>query len=77
MKPSTFAWICLGFEGEIALFHERECVNEWNTASFSHNRKIDLGFPVDLTIVGHTDAQSTQHSGVIVYPERMLEFSLD
>lgn len=77
MKPSTFAWMCLGFEGEVALFHGRECVKEWNTASFGYNRKVDSGMPVDLAVVGHTDAKSTQHSGVIVFPERMLEFSLD
>ncbi|KAG7392231.1 hypothetical protein PHYPSEUDO_001335 [Phytophthora pseudosyringae] len=77
VKPSKFAWICLGVDGEVALFRGQERVKQWSAASFSSSRNVELGFPVDLTLLDQGDANTTQQSGAVVFPGRIHIFSIE
>ncbi|POM59511.1 hypothetical protein PHPALM_31749 [Phytophthora palmivora] len=60
-KPN-FAWICLGVDGEAALFRGQECVKQWSAASFSNTALKD--FHVDLILLNDSDA-------IAAFPERI------
>lgn len=76
-KPSEFAWVCLGVDGEVALFRGQEPVKQWRAASFSCTRNVELDFPVDLTLLNSGDADTTQQIGAIVFPGRIQLFSIE
>ncbi|KAG3094688.1 hypothetical protein PI124_g17156 [Phytophthora idaei] len=76
-KQFDFAWICLGVDGEVSLFRGQERVKQWSAASFSSARNVELDFPVDLALQNGGDANTTQQSGAIVFPERIRIFSIE
>ncbi|ETK74732.1 hypothetical protein L917_18258 [Phytophthora nicotianae] len=76
-SKSDFAWICFGVDGEVALFCGQKRVKLWSAASFSSARKVELGFPVDMTLLNDRDGNTRQQSGAIVFPERIHIFSIE
>ncbi|KAK1947166.1 hypothetical protein P3T76_001176 [Phytophthora citrophthora] len=76
-KASDLAWICMGVDGEVALFHGQECVKQWSPASFSSTSTVELGFPVDLALLGSGDANVTHQNGVMVFHDRIHVFSME
>ncbi|KAG6611514.1 Quinonprotein alcohol dehydrogenase-like superfamily [Phytophthora cinnamomi] len=73
-KPSEFAWICLGTDGEVALFRGQDHVKQWDAASFSTTHDADRGFPVDLTMIYGND---TDAMGAIVFTDRIRVFPIE
>ncbi|GMF30374.1 unnamed protein product [Phytophthora lilii] len=67
-KPSEFSWICLGADGEIALFHGQKIVKQSHAASFNTAPEVELGLPVDFVML-NTGAQ--HQSGAIVFSDRV------
>ncbi|KAL4128076.1 hypothetical protein PRIC2_007070 [Phytophthora ramorum] len=76
-KPSEFSWLCLGVDGEVALFCGQERVKQWNAASLSSTCGGEAGFPVDITALRNSDANATLQSGAIVFPDRIHTFPLE
>ncbi|GMF47249.1 unnamed protein product [Phytophthora fragariaefolia] len=74
VKPSEFAWICLGTDGEVALFRGQDRVKQWDAASFSSTYDAELGLPVDLAMVSD---HGTSAKGAIVFPDRIHVFSIE
>ncbi|CAH0487854.1 unnamed protein product [Peronospora farinosa] len=75
-KTYAFAWICLGVNGEVALFRSQECVKQWEAASFLSTQDVEPTFPVDLTQLDNGDNDS-QQSGAVVFPDRIHTFSIE
>ncbi|KAE8987005.1 hypothetical protein PR003_g16955 [Phytophthora rubi] len=73
-KPSEFTWVCLGTDGEVALFRGQEHVKHWNATSFSSTDEAEPAFPVDLTMVNGGDSDA---KGAIVFPDRIHVFSVE
>jgi hypothetical protein len=76
-KPDDFAWICLGVEGDVALFRGKSRVKQWSAASFGRARNAELDFPVDFTMLNGDGANTTQQSGAIVFPDRIHVFPIE
>ncbi|CAI5731890.1 unnamed protein product [Hyaloperonospora brassicae] len=77
VNVSEIAWVCLGSNGEVALFRGQECVRTWEAASFSTARSAAADFPVDLTLLASGDASDVRQSGVIVFRDRIHTFPID
>ncbi|RQM11160.1 hypothetical protein DD237_004946 [Peronospora effusa] len=75
-KTYAFVWICLGVNGEVALFRSQECVKQWEAASFLSTQDVEPTFPVDLTQLDSGDNDS-QQSGAVVFPDRIHTFSIE
>lgn len=76
-KQSDFAWICLGVDGEVALFRGQEHVKEWDLASLSSPRSVESNLPLDITLLKHGDADIQQQSAVIVLFKKLHIFSIE
>ncbi|KAL7999332.1 putative quinoprotein alcohol dehydrogenase-like superfamily [Plasmopara halstedii] len=75
-KHSDYAYICLGVDGEVALFRGQELVKEWSLASFSKTCNVEADFPVDMTLLHDGDTNIGQQVGIIVYPKRIHAFPI-
>ncbi|KAL3674434.1 hypothetical protein V7S43_000387 [Phytophthora oleae] len=74
---ANFAWICMGVDGEVALFRGQERVKQWSPASFTSTSTAELDFPVDLALLDSSDANATYQSGAIVFQDRIHVFSME
>ncbi|RLN51032.1 hypothetical protein BBJ28_00022969 [Nothophytophthora sp. Chile5] len=75
-KRSAFTWICLGVDGEVAVFRGQERVNHWDSTKGALDQDQELGFPVDMVVFSGDDDPERQ-TAAVVFPDRIRVFSID